>query len=190
MGYKICKFVKSAHGIFSLWPLSFSVIYHLFYLRPSRSMVREGGLPYQSSTGNRYISTFAYLAYKHSGLHNIFHWLLPYAKCKNGAKQKRGTSVGQLVTVASVCQLPVPHLDGLGILTTNFWAFFRCANASKLSASGEQSPLSLTPDQGLCPRTQLEAPPRVGQIRDGYVCLLTASAMTDLAYCQQILGLL
>ena len=30
------------------------------------------------------------------------------------------TSVGQLVTVASVCHLPVPYLDGLGILTAFF----------------------------------------------------------------------
>ena len=30
----------------------------------------------------------------------------------------------------------VPYLDGLGILTGNFWAFSRCTNASKLSASG------------------------------------------------------
>jgi len=107
----------------------------------AQPLYSERGLLSQSLTGNRYISTFAYLAYKHSGLHNIFHWLLPYVKRKNGAKQIRGTSVGQLVTVASVCQLPVPHLDGLGILTTNFWIFFRCADASKLSASGEQSPL-------------------------------------------------
>jgi len=93
--------------------------------------------------------------------------------------------MGQLVAVASVCQQPVPHLDGLGILTANFWAFFRCAYASKLSVSQEQNPL--IPDQGLCPWTPLEAPPRVGQIRDGYDCLLTASAMTDLAYFLQIL---
>jgi len=51
-------------------------------------------------------------------------------------KQKGGTSVGHLVTVASVCKLPVPYSDGLDILAAIFLAFFRCANASKLSVSG------------------------------------------------------
>jgi len=44
---------------------------------------------------------------------------------RHAAKQKGWTIVGQLITTASVCCLPVPYLHRLDVLTTKFWVFLK-----------------------------------------------------------------
>jgi len=80
--------VKWTLIVLSLWPLSFSVIYHLFHSRLNRCGVREAC----STSAKSVIGVPAHLLTEFT---LYFAGYRHMRKCKNGAKQKRWTNMVQ-----------------------------------------------------------------------------------------------